>query len=151
MRRYIRLAGLLLLFPMMADAQQVLTLTSSYASSFTFPNVAANTTVYIAPSLVGPNPNTGALVPKDTTFSNLYIRVTTAPSVAESDVFTVVTGPPASMTPTNITCSVAAGTNTCSDTTHSAFLAAGNAWAVKLVTGATSASGQSMVGLTLSN
>lgn len=132
-----------------AYAQPIPSRASGSSVAWSTASFGAGTTNYTVPGNSGTVLTIGGLASKSGIISNLFIRVTTAPASAQSDVYTVYVGTPGAMTATGVTCSVAAAANTCSDVTDVATITAGQAWAVQVVTGATNATGASMYGVTL--
>lgn len=131
------------------EAQQIAPAPSSIVG-FTTASSSAGSTNYSAPGGIGSALTIGALASRATNISNLQVRVGIAPASAQSDVYTLYVGTPGSMTATSVACTIAAATNTCSDTVDSAPIAAGQAWAVQVVTGATNATGQQNIGILMS-
>lgn len=149
MKRLIVALLALIGFSVVSVAQQV-TPSSSASIGWATGSLGAGTTNYTVPGGVGTVLTVGALVSKTTNISNLQVRVAIQPASAQTDVFTVYVGAPASMTATSVTCTIPAGANVCSDTTDSVSIAPGQAWAVQVVTGATNATGQQMFSIQMS-
>jgi hypothetical protein len=104
---------------------------------YLFGGVPANTTYYTAPNAVaGINQNNESISSVSGVFSNLYVHVAAAPGTGNTDTFTLYIGNPTQMTATSVTCTISGSANSCSDTTDSALITAGQAWAVQVVTSA---------------
>lgn len=111
-------------------------------------SVPANTSYFTVPGSGGANQNYEAMAPTGGSLSNLQVHVANAPGTGNSDTITLYVGAPTSMTATGITCTVAGASNSCSDTAHTAAIAAGEAWAVQVTTSASApATGASSVGV----
>lgn len=132
-----------------AFGQTISSSSSRQSIPFTWSSIASGSTNYIAPSGVASTQNVGALVSANGILSNLYMRVATTPSAGQSYTFTVYVGAPGSETSTALTCSIAAGQTTCSDTTDSVAISAGQAWAIQAVIGGTNSTGQGMSSMLL--
>ena len=140
-----------LVIPSYGMAQPIPSSGSNYNFGFTFPSVPAGTTAFVMTEAQG-NGNIAAITSVQTTFSSLQIRIANAPAAAQQDVFTIATGNPGgTLSPTSVTCTVAAASTTCNDTTHSVVVAAGQAWAIQVITGATNATAQGQAGVLMSN
>lgn len=143
----LRVLFALLLIPLAASAQPIPPTSSPSAQGYLIGNVAAATTVYAAAGSTSGNQNGGLVAAKRIALSNLYIRVATAPAATQSDVFTIYAGPAGAMSATSLTCTVAAGTQACNDTTDIVAVNQGDSWALQVVTGATNPTGPAQVGI----
>lgn len=113
--------------------------------------VATGLTDYLIPGVVGTSTATYALLPGPGTLKNLYIHAQTTPSAAQSYVVTVYAGPAGSMSSTTITCTIAAGGNSCNDLTHTAATTAGQSYAVQLANSSTGGTGNLAITLEFDN
>ena len=105
--------------------------------------LAANSTAYSAVGAISANQNSEMLISFSATLSNLQIVFTGSPGVGQTYTATVFAGTPRSMVATAITCQVSGASSSCNDSTHSAAITAGQAWAVQLVSSAGAASNSS--------
>ena len=117
--------------------------------SWTSSTIAANVTDYDVPGGLSANQNVGALSPRNGVLSNFYARVAVAPGAGQTVTYTLYVGTPAAMSATSVTCQISGASSTiCNDTTHSATITAGQAWAVQVVTSSSASStGQRQNGL----
>lgn len=146
MQRILALA-LFMGLPGLALAQPIPSNSVGSNESFSFSNLVAGSTNFVAPGLSGANQNTAGIASRQLTLTNLYIRLTTAPASAQSVVATVYAGSAASMSATALTCTVAAAATTCNDTTHAVVVPQGQSWAIQVVVGATNATGTGQAGI----
>lgn len=142
----LRILFALLLMMSAAYAQPIPPSSTGSAQGFSFNNLAAGTTNFISAGTNTTNQNSAFIASRQLTVSRLYIRVATAPATAQSVVATVYVGAALSMSATSLTCTIAAATNSCSDTTDIAVVPEGQSWAIQVVTGATNATAVGQVG-----
>lgn len=118
---------------------------------FTVGNVATNTTAFAAPGTVGANQNFAAYSPRAGIFKNMFIRAASAPGAGQTTTYTLYVGTIAAMTSTSVTCTLSgAAATTCSDTTNTAPIAAGQAWAIQVATSSGgTATAQQIMGIEL--
>ncbi len=123
----------------------------SWASSGSYAGGTGGSTSYTAPgTTTNQNFQSLGLVSKSTTLSNFYVNVTTAPGTGNSVVYEVITGTQQSGTRvvTPITCTISGTATSCSDTTDTATVSAGNGWGVEMQAGVNAAAGgQTALGL----
>jgi hypothetical protein len=103
-----------------------------------FGSTVAGATAYAAIGGTGANQNIQIPISQGGTISTLYVHVAVAPDAGKSFVLTLYVGAAAAMTATSVTCTVAAGTQDCSDLTHTASITAGQFWAIQIVNGSSS-------------
>lgn len=108
---------------------------------WSFGSIAANLTDYTgvgAPG--GTNQNSETIVSFSGSLSALYVKTGGAAGAGQSYTFTLYAGTPGGMTATSITCVISgASATTCSDLSHTAPIAAGQAFALQVVTSASAA------------
>lgn len=126
---------------------------SKQTISWSSASIAGNSTQFSVPGGLGANQNTGALVSLAGTFRNLYIRAPIPPGAGQTFIATLFVGTPGGESSTTVTCTISgASATTCNDTTHTAAITAGQAWAVQVVTSAASgATGTMMLAAEMDN
>lgn len=112
-------------------------------------SVASNSTTFIVTGAGGANQNTALVWPVGGVFSNMLLKTANPPGTGNSFVATLYVGTVGAMTATGVTCTIANSAVSCQDSSHSAAIAAGQAWAIQLVASASAtASGNSSAALT---
>lgn len=112
-------------------------------------SIASNSTTFIVTGGGGSNQNSAIVTPIGGVLSNMLLKTANAPGTGNSFIATLYVGTAGAMTATGVTCTIANSAVSCQDSTHSAAVAAGQAWAIQVVASASAtASGNSSAALT---
>jgi hypothetical protein len=107
-------------------------------------SIAASGTYYCSTSGCATTAPIAAIVPFTGTAVNLNVAVATAPGSGQTITATLMTGTYGSLSASAATCQIIGTATSCRDATHQINIAAGQAWAIRLVasSGATSTAGE---------
>lgn len=103
-------------------------------------SVAANTTAWFSNQGNSTSPTQAAILAVGGTLKNMTFTTATAPSTGQSYTATLYTGTYGSLSASSVTCVIANTATSCTDSTHSVVLTAGQAYNIQLVTSVTAAS-----------
>lgn len=108
-------------------------------------SVSSSSTVYCSPSGCNTSQALAGLSAISGVLSNLNVAVNVAPGVGQTVIATLYTGTYGTLASTTLTCTISGASKSCSDSSDTATIVAGQAWAIQLVTssGAASTTGQS--------
>lgn len=113
---------------------------SAAVITFAGASQSENVTDYYVPGTSGGSTNISGLVPRNGTFTNLYVAVVDGPASGQTYTYTLMFGTFGSVSASSsVTCTISSSSTSC-NSTGTQSVTAGEAWSIRLATSATSGS-----------